>query len=435
MIRRVVCFLIAFAAVAHADSLSFSDRDSFATYLADEGLATSGENWDSYAAGTTFAPGTYTNGIGYSTTGGTSLVTNSFLNSSNPNSLGATSIGFFSAFDSITFSFLNPVNAFGININTFATNAGAYSLTTNNEDSALSGYDPFPGFATGQFVGLASDETFSSVTISGNNTSFSFSLDDLVVGREQSGFGGVFINGALINFGSVEGGIQFPLLGLDSTSSVPLVLDQTNISEEDIFRAIVAGSFTGASPHLYTGDEDPIDPDIQAAVQGAFNDLQTGGFQFNDYVLRNGRPVLVGTGDLSLPGSAIENMDDEIWLGFVGTFAPNQVFDPATGQLVPEGDFVQRLNEWWNDPDVQASVTGGSIEEVIFPHDPLALDLVSVGINIPLTVDDQGKIVIDTNQLQLQVAIIPEPGTVLTFGAALAFGAFMVRRRRRRAAA
>jgi hypothetical protein len=46
-----------------------------------------------------------------------------------------------------------------------AQGAGAYSATNDLGDVALSFFDPFPGFSTGQFVGFISDTPFSAVTI------------------------------------------------------------------------------------------------------------------------------------------------------------------------------------------------------------------------------------------------------------------------------
>jgi hypothetical protein len=99
------------------------------------------EDWDDFAADTTF------------------------LVSTSPNGLGRTPNQFFAATDTITFGFTTPITVFGIDINTFDPNIGAYRVLTNLGDIALSSFDPFPGRSTGQFVGFLSDMPISSVTL------------------------------------------------------------------------------------------------------------------------------------------------------------------------------------------------------------------------------------------------------------------------------
>ena len=138
------------------------------------------ENWDGFASGTVFTDGTGTNGIIYNSSAGNALVTSSFLNTTNPNSLGDTTVGFFQAADSVTFTFVGAVRAFGIDINTFATNNEAYTATTDLGNVIGSFFNPFPGFGTGQFVGFSSDSNFSSVTIAAAaGTTQSYTLDTL----------------------------------------------------------------------------------------------------------------------------------------------------------------------------------------------------------------------------------------------------------------
>ena len=91
--------------------------------------------------------------------------------------LGRTPIEFFDTGDTITFGFDTPLNAFGIDVNTFATNNGSYTATTS-VGTFPSRFDPFPGFATGQFIGFSSDVPFSSVTIAGTE-GFPYTLDTL----------------------------------------------------------------------------------------------------------------------------------------------------------------------------------------------------------------------------------------------------------------
>ena len=143
----------------------FTTRTSFDATLPGATI----EGWESYAAGTTFANGSTVNGITYNSSTNIAVVTNQFRNTTTPNSLGRTEtvpgFDFFAAADTITFGFVTPIFAFGIDINTFAVNAGSYQATTNLGDIALSGFGPFPGFTTGQFVGFTSDTQISSVII------------------------------------------------------------------------------------------------------------------------------------------------------------------------------------------------------------------------------------------------------------------------------
>jgi hypothetical protein len=169
----LACLLLA-APAAHATTISFADRTAFDSAFPSEQT----EGWDTYAAGTTIANGSTLNGITYSSSDGSSVVTSSFLTSSSPNGLGETTNGFFVVGDSITFSFATSRSAFGIDINTFETAAGAYTATTNLGDVAGSVFDPFPGFGTGEFIGFSTDNPFSSVTITGL-TAQPYTLDTL----------------------------------------------------------------------------------------------------------------------------------------------------------------------------------------------------------------------------------------------------------------
>lgn len=162
------------ASAANAAVVTFANRVAFDAAFPDVFI----ENWDSYANGTVIVDGATLNGITYNSSAGNALVTNVFLESSTPNGLGDNTVGFFQANDSITFSF-GASRIFGIDINTFALNAGAYTATTSNGDVALSVYDPFPGFGTGQFIGFLSDTAFTSVTIAGGVGAQSYTLDTL----------------------------------------------------------------------------------------------------------------------------------------------------------------------------------------------------------------------------------------------------------------
>ena len=78
----------------------------------------------------------------------------------------------------MTFGFDTPLEAFGIDVNTFATGNGSYTATTNTGDVIPSFFNPFPGFSTGQFIGFSTDVPFTSVTIAGQS-GVPYTLDTL----------------------------------------------------------------------------------------------------------------------------------------------------------------------------------------------------------------------------------------------------------------
>jgi PEP-CTERM motif len=156
--------------------VTFLDRASFGA-AAIGGIV---ETWDDDAAGTVIPDATPFDGVIYATPGPDAKITGVFLSLSSPNTLGDAVDDFFSGSESITFSFPSPIVAFGISFNTFATAAGAYTLTTDLGDIAPSALDPFPGFTTGQFAGFVSDTPFSAVTVSPAPVGgFPYTLDDL----------------------------------------------------------------------------------------------------------------------------------------------------------------------------------------------------------------------------------------------------------------
>jgi len=160
---------------ANAAIVTFGSRASFDATFA----GSVRETWDGFAAGTVIPDGTTTNGITYLSSSGDARVVGGFLVTTSPNSLGNTTNGFFGPSDTITFTFDAPVLAFGIDINTFADAAGAYSATTDLADVVGSVFNPFPGATTGQFIGFSSDAAFSSVTIAGLPSNFGYTLDTL----------------------------------------------------------------------------------------------------------------------------------------------------------------------------------------------------------------------------------------------------------------
>jgi hypothetical protein len=172
--RCIAVLLLGFLAIAgitFADTV-YSTRDSFDAALGSFAIF---ETWDEFSNGTLL---TNANGISYSPSNGTALVTNVYVPLSPPNTLGENFSGFFFRGESITFTFAQPVTAFGISFSTFATGA-EYLITTNTGSSAPSFFDPFPNRATGEFAGLIASSPFLSVTVSDPGLSFSYTLDNL----------------------------------------------------------------------------------------------------------------------------------------------------------------------------------------------------------------------------------------------------------------
>lgn len=140
------------------------------------------QNFDSFADGSLLT----TDGqISYASSTGTPLITNDYLTTTAPNGLGRSGVGFFLGSDSATFTFLNPITAFAIDINTFATTAGSYDVVLDTGDDAFSIFETFPGTGTGQFIGFVSDTPFTTVSLSAN-TGFAYTLDTLLYGTREA---------------------------------------------------------------------------------------------------------------------------------------------------------------------------------------------------------------------------------------------------------
>jgi hypothetical protein len=168
--------VLLFAGPASAVLTTFTSRTAFDAGVTGEIV----ETWEDNPVGTVIPDGTSLDGITYTTSGPDAVVTNAFTPLSGVNSLGAVGLNFFLPTETISFSFPGGAFAFGISINTFATGAGAYSITTNLGDVVLSAFDPFPGTVplTGQFVGFLADTPFGTVTLAAPG-GFTYTLDDL----------------------------------------------------------------------------------------------------------------------------------------------------------------------------------------------------------------------------------------------------------------
>lgn len=174
---------------APAAIVTFSGRASFNEALdSDPSWIKTVEGWDTYPARTIFPDGSTVNGITYNVSTGDAVVVSTGVSLSLPNNLYTTEGGstFSPLTDTFTFSFSQPISAFGITFSsTFATETGSYLLTTDRGDVAPSFFDAVaPDFPIGQFAGLISDEPFSSVTISGIANAL-YGLDDLTFARRK----------------------------------------------------------------------------------------------------------------------------------------------------------------------------------------------------------------------------------------------------------
>lgn len=176
---HVLAFSALFALIpslASATVVSSVDRATFQTAV--NGGTVIQQNFDSLAAGTILGA---TADVTYGASLGSPVVTANFLTTTFPNGLGSTSAGYFLAGETATFFFNNSTTAFAIDINTYATSAGAYTASLDTGDIVNSIYETFPNTSTGEFIGFVSAIPFSSVTIA-SRTGFSYTLDTLVYG-------------------------------------------------------------------------------------------------------------------------------------------------------------------------------------------------------------------------------------------------------------
>ena len=147
------------------------------------------QDFDALVSGTTVGT---VDGVTFSASQGTAVVTDAFLETTPPNGLGSTSFGYFGSTESAVLSFEIPITAFAIDINTFSLNPGDYVATLNsNIGSVASRTVYFGGASVGQFLGFTSDTPFSTVTISpatdtSNAGLLPYTLDTVIFGDARN---------------------------------------------------------------------------------------------------------------------------------------------------------------------------------------------------------------------------------------------------------
>jgi hypothetical protein len=184
-----VCALLIVTAVTAAQAVTIDSsisRDVFHAALAAGNLF--GQNFDSLASGTIVNT---VNGVSFSASQGSAVVTSDFLVTTPPNGLGSTSFGFFASTESATISFATGITAFAIDINTFAPASGDYVAALDIGSTVPSRLVYFGGSSIGQFFGFTSDTPFNSLTISpttdaGDDASFPYTLDTLIFGEAMN---------------------------------------------------------------------------------------------------------------------------------------------------------------------------------------------------------------------------------------------------------
>jgi len=190
-LASVIAFLLA-SSVASAATVQTFGRSDFAAQPLAGNLQ--GETFDDMPLG----PIADTSPVTISASEGAVVVTSLFLTTSGPQGIGWGDRQYFSAAQSVTFNFTIAISAFAIDINTYATENGAFMASFLPEFGpglqdgqgggtgagvAYSRFDPFPkrnskGEFLGQFLGFSSETPFRSVTLS-KVSKGTFTLDSL----------------------------------------------------------------------------------------------------------------------------------------------------------------------------------------------------------------------------------------------------------------
>jgi len=439
--------------IASADPVqTYSSESSYLLGLSAESQVITAEGWDRapFEAGDVIQNGSKLNGITYNSRTfnfirRSNIVTDKYGSRSPENALGLSFFGYetpFTRIDAITFSFDHAISSFGISVGTQGEpRAETYGIRTNTGYEATSNFDSGEEW-NGQFVGLIGPETFTEVTVfidrPFQRENLSFVLDNMIVGREQAGSISVAVpteGGAL----GLDSELSFLIFGTPPPGGAPggtfpaiewvipeefAAFQDTTLSAGDsaVVLGIIEAQF--GSPHIYTGDIGDVDPDIQQALVASWADIQLGGAgSFPEFLMDRGRPDLAAQafGD---PGSVLEGIPAELYLDFVERFNPNVL--PDGSPMDPS--FRERLNQIYADPINQEQFSSSGLEEVIFPH-PNGIQIPTIVI-LPFGPIDPitGKPTISAQGTSANP--VPEPGTLVTLGLALAAGALVYRRRR-----
>jgi hypothetical protein len=164
--------------MATAGTITEYTRDTF------EASALTVQNFDSLTNAQTI---TTVNGVTYTPSLGTALVTSMYLTTTFPNGLGSTSVGYFEADETLTITFSSPITAFAIDINTFASTPDAYQAAVNDDTSSVapSVFDTFPNTETGEFIGFTDSASFTQVVIS-DLAAQPYTVDTMLYGASGS---------------------------------------------------------------------------------------------------------------------------------------------------------------------------------------------------------------------------------------------------------
>ena len=465
MLRQVVLLsvvLLVLASSALADALTFTTEQDYKDGLAAKyGVAAEDvadfQGWDSFESGTQIEFGQSVDSVRHYAT--TSLFKYTFQSTAGTTSqwgsrspdiaLGLDIFGKtvlpFTEINAVTFQFNHAIDSFGISfLNQFDwTGDQRYAITTNNSLTGESvtvatGPDPFYD-DRGKFAGIISDNYFDSVTISvtagssgwidpfvlDNMWSTKATSGDLILAYNDDGVMSLAKVGELVNFA-----LENPAVNTDFDS---LVMSNTYTGEGASAAVYLNGEFPTNSLHSFTSSLSLYSQDFQDAFAAAMADLSSGGFMFTNYVQEliaegDPRPELHALLGANFPelGTAIEGIPEDVFTGFIVSMSPNTVFDPFLGKFVAAdpnfaNEVGMNINELYADVGV-----GGSIEEVIFPHDPV--------LGNPISFFLSGSVDGVISGGDLSANVVPEPGTLVTLGAAAALAFVAVRRRRRRAA-
>jgi len=455
----MIAVLLFATAVASADAITFDTEADYLLGLAGNSLVRSIEGWDNdpFSDGDRIANGSKINGITYDSRTSifrreivrSNIVTDRFGTRSPENALGLSFFGYespFTRFDAITFRFQHAINSFGISFATGGDPDGAtYGIRTNNGYSAASASDPFlfdddEETSRGQFAGLIGPEAFTEVTVFVDRPfqweNLSFVLDNMIVGREQSGVlslavptvDGPIDGDSLLNFlvlgtsppGGEPGG-TFPAITWVIPDEFDPFSDPLAAGDSAVVLGIIEAQF--GSPHIWTGDPGDVDPDVQQALVAAWADIQLGNAgTFPDFLVQRGYFVDPMNVEFGEPGSILEGVAVGDYLDFVEGFNPNVFADGSS----MDPSFRMRLDQIYTDLSNQEQFSSSGLEEIIYPH-PNGFQLETL-VLLPFGPNGQ----LDASGAS--AAPVPEPGTLLTLGLAVAAGAVVLRRRRRNAA-